>query len=401
MDKVMWNTAFQKLKGGSFAVHYWDGEEVVYGPGEPSFQCAFKTKPSVLSVASDPILVLGEKYMDGEIDFTGDLDAMFKLVHQNPPEAGLGGKVLSAAGKGLKQLKRSSIQKDNIKAHYDLGNDFFALWLDETMSYSSAYFHHEDDNLREAQLQKIDLVLRKMRLRPGQKLLDIGCGWGWLILRAAEKYGVEALGITLSQEQFSRTEDRIAGAGLKGRVEVRLVNYLDLDEARESFDAVVSIGMFEHVGQAFFGEYLAKVTALLKPGGLSMLHTLTSQTETETNSWVKKYIFPGGYIPSLREVVGLLPDYDLRVLQVESLRPHYVRTLERWYENFSSPEVRAKVLAMFDERFIRMWSLYLLGAASSLRNGSLDVHQLVLSRGVNNNLPLTLADIYCPADEGN
>lgn len=398
MEKAVWNSAFQKLKGGSFAVTFWDGEEKTFGPAAPAFELNFNAKPSLTALAADPILALGEEVMAGGLEICGDLDAVFSMVHHNPPESGLGGKVLSAAGKGLLYLKDvAAAQKKNIGAHYDLGNDFFSLWLDETMSYSCAYFERDDDTLKQAQLQKIDLVLRKMRLQPGQRLLDIGCGWGWLILRAAGQYGVKALGITLSEEQYEETKRRIAEAGLINEVEVRLVNYLDLSEPAGSFDAVVSIGMFEHVGRACYGEYLAKVAALLKPGGLTMLHTLTALKEAETNAWVQKYIFPGGYIPSLREVVDLLPDHDFRVLQAESLRPHYVRTLECWHENFARPAVRKKVLKMFDERFIRMWTLYLLGAASSLRSGALDVHQLVLSKGPNNGLPLTLADIYRPS----
>lgn len=396
MEKAVWNSTFEKFKGGGFAVTYWDGEEKLFGPEPPAFQIQFNSKPSIIALAADPFLTLGEEFMNGTIDFKGDMDAMFETVHRNPPELGLGGKVLSAAGKGLSRLKGSAAQKKNIEAHYDLGNDFFSLWLDETMSYSCAYFEHEDDSLKKAQLQKIDLVLKKMRLKPGQRILDIGCGWGWLILRAAEKYGVKALGITLSDEQYDETRRRIAASGRQDEIEVRLLNYLDLDEPDESFDAVVSIGMFEHVERPYHGDYLSKVASLLKPGGLTMLHTLTSLKETETNSWVKKYIFPGGCIPSLREVIDLLPDHDFRMFQAESLRPHYVRTLERWYENFSKPEVREKVLTMFDERFIRMWTLYLLGAASSLRTGQLDVHQLVLSKGPNNYLPLTLTDVYCP-----
>ena len=173
-----------------------------------------------------------------------------------------------------------------------------------------------------------------------------------------------------------------------------MINYLDRAEEPGRVDAVGSIGMFEHGGQDYFRDYLGKVNSLLKPGGLSMLHTLTSPTETETNSWIKKHIFPGGYIPSLREVIALLPEFNFQVLQVESLRRHYVKTLEHWYENFIAPEVREKVTAMFDEACIRMWSLYLLGAAASLRVGSLDVHQIVFTKGANNDLPMTLKDVY-------
>lgn len=394
MEKEILNLAFQKLKGGCFSVRYWDDEEVVYGQGHPDFQCYFNEKPSLKAMAADPILAIGEMHMEGIVDFNGDLEAMFQLVHRNPPDAGLGGRVVSAAGKGLALLKSTARQKENIKAHYDLGNDFFSLWLDDTMSYSCAYFKNENDSLKKAQQHKTELVLKKMRLQSGQKILDIGCGWGELSLRAAEQYGVKALGITLSEEQYAKMRQRISEAGLEGDVEARLINYLDLSEPEGSFDRVISVGMFEHVGQACFRDYFKKVAALLKPGGLTMLHTLTSLTEKATNTWVKKYIFPGGYIPSLREVVALLPEFGFHVLHIESLRRHYAKTLEMWRNNFSKPEVREKVLKMFDEKFIRMWSLYLLGAGSSLKGGSLDVHQLVLSKGPNNELPMTLEDIY-------
>lgn len=396
MSKQLLDSVFKGLKGGTFAVRYWDGREKVYNPGPgPSFTVIFNTEPTLLELAADPVLGLAESYMNGEIDFSGDLDVMFHLVHLNrqPGNTTVTGKLASAAMKKISGLRSKNAQKENIAAHYDLGNGFFSLWLDETLSYSSAYFEHPDDSLKQAQLNKIDLVLRKMRLQPGQRLLDIGCGWGWLIIRAARQYGVKALGITLSEEQYTETKKRIDREGLSEAVEVRLLNYLDLAED-QSFDAVVSIGMFEHVGQAHYQDYLGKVRDFLKPGGLSMLHTLTSLTETETNSWIKKYIFPGGYIPSLREVVSLLPEYEFQVQQIESLRRHYARTLEIWHGNFSTDEVREKVGRMFDDKFIRMWSLYLQGAASSLRQGWLDVHQIVFTKGVNNTLPLTLADIY-------
>lgn len=319
MEKEILNSVFQKLKGGCFAVQYWDDKEVVFGQGQPDFQCSFSGKPSLTAMAADPILAIGEMYMAGVVDFKGNLEAMFQLVHRNPPEAGLGGRVLSAAGKGLGLLKNSARQKENIKAHYDLGNDFFSLWLDETMSYSCAYFKSENDSLKQAQLQKIDLILKKMRLQPGQKILDIGCGWGWLILRAAEQYGVKALGITLSEEQYAQTRQRIAQAGREGEVEVRLLNYLNLSEAEESFDRVISVGMFEHVGQACFRDYFQKVAALLKPGGLTMLHSLTCLTEKETNAWVKKCFKQAVYEYSGRQMIEEL--FKESTLFLTSLAP--------------------------------------------------------------------------------
>lgn len=394
MEKTLWNALFSRFKGGSFKVRYWDGEEASFGDGAPEFCCRFNGQPHLADLAADPYVTLGEAYMDGLMDLDGDLDAVFRLVHLNPAQAGLGAHLASAVGHGLHGLGSLARQKENIKAHYDLGNDFFSLWLDETMIYSCAYFKEEGDSLERAQLNKIDLTLKKLRLKPGQRLLDIGCGWGWLILRAAKEYGARALGITLSEGQYAEAQKRIAEAGLAGQVECRLVNYLELGEKDGSFDRVVSVGMFEHVGRDHFRDYFKKVTGLLKPGGLTLLHTLTNLSEKETNAWVKKYIFPGGYIPSLREVMDLLPDYDLRTLHVESLRRHYAKTLDIWHRNFSRPGTRAKVVAMFDERFARMWELYLAGAAASLRTGSLDVHQLLLSKGANNALPMTLAGIY-------
>ncbi len=393
MDKGTWDLLFQKFKGGCFAVDYWDGSRRLYGSGQPAFVCRFNRQPSLAVSAADPVLSLGELYMEGDLDFEGDLVEMFRLVHLNYRPGGWAGRARAALRRGLSRLSPGS-QKKNIKAHYDLGNDFFRLWLDESLTYSCAYFQKPTDSLAEAQRRKVDLILKKLRLKAGQRLLDIGCGWGFLLMRACELYGVRGLGVTLSEEQYAEGRRRLAEAGLSDRLELRLANYLDLAEAPESFDAIVSVGMFEHVGQAFHRKYLAKVQSLLKPGGLTLLHSLTSQTERETNSWIQKYIFPGGYIPSLRQLIEPLPDYDFYTLHLESLRLHYVRTLELWYENFSAPSVRDKVLAMFGERFVRMWSLYLVGAASSLRCGQLDVHQLLLSKGPNNELPLTWQDLY-------
>lgn len=396
MSKSLFEAVFKRVENGGLSVRYWDGKEVHYGDAEASFRIVFNKKPSFSALIDDPVLALGECYMNGEITFEGNLDEMIRLMSANslfnPAKQSFAEKVLSGAWAGFKSVKDKVWQKENIRAHYDLGNDFFALWLDKTMSYSCAYFKTPEDSLHQAQLQKIDLILRKMRLEPGMRLLDIGCGWGWLIQRAAQQYGIRVLGVTLSEEQYAGATERIKQAGLAGQVEVRLVNYLDLDPTVEQFDRVVSIGMFEHVGRNYLGHYIEKVRDLLIPGGLSMLHTLTNLQEYETNSWIKKYIFPGGYIPSLREVMALLPDYDLHTLYIESLRRHYAQTLECWHQNFIAQvdQVRLK----FDEPFIRMWSLYLRGSAASLRTGNLDIHQIVFSKGESNNLPMTLNDIY-------
>ena len=392
MKKSALQSFFRNIRHAHCKVVYWDGEVVKYGAGEPRTTIIFKKAPALN--LEDPVLAFGEAYMDGAIDYEGDLEEIIRVAGLNKehfPTAGLGGKVL-AAMQALNKTVTKEKQQENIQHHYDLGNDFFSLWLDETMSYSCAYFKTPGLSLFQAQMAKIDHALKKLNLRSGERLLDIGSGWGWLIIRAVELYGVKALGITLSEEQYQAAREKIHSMGLADRVDVRLVNYLDLDENELQFDKIVSIGMFEHVGKANLRKYMEKVDRLLAPGGLSLLHAITGMLEKGVNSWMEKYIFPGGYIPSLRETVWLLPEYDFHLLHAESLRLHYALTLDQWYKNFR--EHVDVIEQKFGRRFVRMWGLYLRGCAASFRASGLDVHQLLFSKGLNNQLPLTFGHIY-------
>ncbi|MFZ5646978.1 MAG: class I SAM-dependent methyltransferase [Bacillota bacterium] len=394
MKKTILKAFFKMINGVDFKVLFWDGEAVDYGTGRPLLTIIFNRELPVNFSLADPALSFGEAYMDGIIDFEGDLEEIFRIIKQNrdtiiPNDFK---KTFFSTFQNISSATSRQRQKQNIQHHYDLGNDFFALWLDETMSYSCAYFRDTGDSLTKAQIQKIDLILKKLQVKPGERLLDIGCGWGWLIIRAAQLYGVSALGITLSHEQCTAANRRIKELGLSGKVEVRLQNYLDLPE-QEQFDKVASVGMFEHVGRENLAKYMEKIQKMLIPGGLSMLHTITGTEEKPVNSWADKYIFPGGYIPSLRETIWLLPQFDFHLLHAESLRMHYAMTLDRWYENFSRniDAVRNK----FGEKFVRMWTLYLRGCAANFRVTGLNVYQLLFSKGLNNDLPLTLENVYC------
>lgn len=411
----------------SVAARYWDGSRAVYGDGPPQFTFVFADKHVVRrALQGDPIMAFGEAYLDGTFDVEGDVGDAISFLYRarngarergvfssagEGAGAGAGGlgasPLLSALAKtagrvaglfkgvgrpGEAAFGETGSRGEDVRHHYDVGNDFYALWLDETMSYSCAYFERPDETLEDAQRRKIDYTLRKLRLAPGERLLDIGSGWGWLIITAAQRYGVRAVGFTLSEEQYRHSRERIARLGLQDRVEVVLDDYRSLSDGRHTFDKVVSVGMFEHVGRDNHGAYMDVVSRVLKPGGLSLLHTITQPDEAPLNPWLARYIFPGGSVPSLREIVWHLPDYDFHLLDVESLRLHYALTLEAWADRFDAHGDR--IGAMFDERFVRMWRLYLRSCAASFRWSGLNVHQLLFSKGLDQQTPLTRAYLY-------
>lgn len=383
LKKMALKLLLHKWKQGGFEVVFWDGDRETYGNEPPSFTITFKQEPPFRLSSDDAVLLFGEAYMDGLIEIEGSMDDVLRVITLNTqPRANL-----ITTDEKAKAKSDSAAQQRNIHHHYDLGNDFFKLWLDETMSYSCAYFKTPDDSLTQAQLQKIDHILKKINLKAGDRLLDIGSGWGWLIIKAAQQYHVQATGITLSTEQYHGTRQRIKDLGLEQQVDVHLINYQELESSQPCFDKIVSVGMFEHVGRENLANYMRKVYELLAPGGVSLLHTITGLLEETSNAWIGKYIFPGGYVPSLRETVWLLPQFDFHLLHAESLRLHYALTLDRWHKNFAGQ--LAAVRSKYDERFIRMWSLYLRGCAAAFRVSGLDVYQLLFTKGLNNNLPLT------------
>ncbi len=360
------------------------GEEHIIGSGEPMFSVKVNKVPTLKDLLLSTSLALGEAYMNKDIEIEGDLYSALCMFLEQIDK-------FSVDRKSLKKLVFTSLSKKNqqkeVSSHYDIGNDFYKLWLDETMSYSCGYFKTEKDTLKDAQYNKVDRILEKLMLEEGMSVCDIGCGWGFLLIEAAKKYKIKGLGITLSKEQKKKFEERIKEEHLEDYLRVELMDYRDLPKQEIQFDRVVSVGMVEHVGRDNYNLFMSSVKQILKPGGLFLLHFISALYESPGDPWVKKYIFPGGVIPSIREIESIACDLHFYTLDVESLRRHYSKTLLCWNENFQAN--KKAVLEMFDEKFVRMWELYLCACAAIFTNGITDLHQMLFTNGVNNNLPMT------------
>lgn len=366
-----------------FAIKSNEKDDIqVLGKNSPEFTVTINKELDKKTLLTSTSLALGEAYMNKDIELDRDLYEVLNLFMGNMDKFVTDKSILKKLLFTSKNLKN---QKKEVQSHYDIGNDFYKLWLDETMSYSCGYFKTENDTLYDAQVNKVDHTLEKLHLKKGMSLLDIGCGWGFLLKRAAKKYGVKGFGITLSEEQYKKFKDDIEAEGLSDLLEVKLMDYRELKKSHLEFDRVVSIGMLEHVGRGNYELFMENVCSVLKPKGLFLLHYISALKENDGDAWTKKYIFPGGVIPSLREIINILPDYNFYTLDIESLRRHYNKTLLCWRENFK--KCYDTVAKQKGEVFARMWELYLAACASTFNNGVIDLHQLLLSKGVNNDIP--------------
>jgi cyclopropane-fatty-acyl-phospholipid synthase len=390
MEKRLITTLLKQLKHGTLTVTYWDGETQTYGHGAPAAHVILHDPKVFRKMLKSPSVALGEAYMNGDIGVEEPIENLLKLSELNSFK-------LSVTFP-TKRLPRLNINKKQSQAkqiahHYDVGNDFYRLWLDkETMMYTCAYFHTRQDSLVQAQRQKVDHVLRKLQIQPGQSVLDIGCGWGYVLMRAAEKYGATGLGVTLSREQQSYATAEAKRRGLDKQVKFELLNYQDLLQRKQTYDRVVSIGILEHVGTGNHQTYFDVVNHTLKDGGVSVLHSITHQTESPTDPWIDKYIFPGGYIPSVREITSLMADNNFYMFDYENLGQHYALTLEHWWKNFEKH--KDTVIKMYDERFYRMWRLYLIGSMNTFKTGNSHLSQWVFKKGQDPAWPLTREYLY-------
>jgi cyclopropane-fatty-acyl-phospholipid synthase len=391
-------TAFKKITemmhhscpDESFAIEFWDGDRISFGK-TPCVTLRLKSKECVKKIIGNGYMGFGESYMERALEIVGDVQRLFRMGFSiNFDESRLSF-IEKLRFFIISLLNRDTLRRapKNISHHYDLGNEFYSLFLDNTMTYSCAYFNKADDSLEQAQLNKYEHISRKLLLKPGDSLLDIGCGWGGMLIYAAQKYGINGVGITLSKNQYEYADRKINELGLDNQIRVIYKDYRHLNG---SFDKVVSIGMFEHVGKKFIPIFIKKVSVLLKKEGLGLLHTIGKDTPSSGDPWTFKYIFPGGYLPCLAEIAQEMGKTGFSILDVENLRWHYAKTLEYWVENY---ELNVKkVREMFDEAFVRQWRLFLNGSIAGFRYGNSRVFQLLFTNGTNNDLPITRAHVY-------
>jgi cyclopropane-fatty-acyl-phospholipid synthase len=365
------------IRRGSFTVTTAAGSTYTFGDGRgPPVAVRFTTAGAQRAVLMDPELKLGEAYIDGTlvVEQGSIADVLAILLRQEPvatPNWALP-RLVRYLLRRLQQLNLRSRARHNVAHHYDLDGRLYSLFLDGDQQYSCAYFDSPDQSLDDAQLAKKRHLAAKLRLKPGASVLDIGCGWGGLALYLAEIAGARVTGITLSQEQFQRAQNRALERGRTRDTTFRLIDYRDVDGR---FDRIVSVGMFEHVGVGFYDTYFGKCANLLADDGVMLLHTIgRSGPPSITNPWIAKYIFPGGYIPALSEVLPAIERAHLIVADVEVLQLHYAETLKAWRERFLAH--RDEVVRLYDQRFVRMWEFYLACSEMAFREGDMVVFQI-------------------------
>ena len=376
------------IREGALTVRFPDGRTIELGDGDgPPVAVAITSGRWMARIAANPGLAVGEAYMDGGLvlergsiyDFTDIIgrNAKHRPLHLARPLARWW------RDRRLQANARAAARR-NVAHHYDLSADFYRLFLDPDMQYSCAYFPHTGASLEEAQLAKKRHLAAKLLLAHDQRVLDIGCGWGGLGLTLAQEFGARVDGITLSTEQLAVARSRAEQAGLRGRAEFSLTDYRDVEGP---YDRVVSVGMFEHVGRPNFQAYFEQIARLLTEDGVAVVHSIgRSEGPSFTQPWIAKYIFPGGYIPALSEVMAAVERAGLIVTDIEILRLHYADTLRAWRDRFT--ERRAEIARMYDERFCRMWEFYLCVSEIAFRHRGHMVFQLQLARKVGA-VPLT------------
>ncbi len=364
----------------------WDGTEIGAERSQAVGRVIFRDPGVMAGLVWDPSLALGDRYSENRIQIEGDLPAVLTAIFDVMPHSRRRSWRDWFVGQRGHSFGES---RDSVYHHYDLGNEFYRLWLDEQLAYTCAYYEQPEMTLEQAQIAKFDHVCRKLRLQPGEVVAEAGCGWGGLALHMARYYGVNVRAYNLSKEQLAYARDRARAEGLSDRVEFIEDDYRNISG---KFEAFVSVGMLEHVGVDQFMTLGKTIDRVLVPQGRGLIHSIGRNAARRLDSWTEQRIFPGAEPPSLRQMMDIFEPCAFSVLDVENLRLHYAQTLRHWLERYDAAEATVRV--MFDEKFVRMWRFYLACSIAAFRSGHLQLFQVVFSRARNNALPWTRGDIY-------
>ncbi|HEY2934598.1 MAG TPA: cyclopropane-fatty-acyl-phospholipid synthase family protein [Acidobacteriota bacterium] len=394
---------------GNPPIHFtlWNGEQIARPGNRTVAGIVFRDRAIMLKFLWHPELYFGEGYETGRIEVQGDLVQLIETVYQNLPRFPRASRQEStlrwwnrflrygAAGGSMFGRRKNTTERSrrNIHRHYDIGNSFYKLWLDSNLVYTCAYFPSPEDDLEKAQVEKMDLVCRKVRLQPGESVVDAGCGWGALALHMARHYGATVKAFNISREQILYARQRAREEGLQGRVEFIEDDYRNISGR---FDVFVSIGMLEHVGLGNYAQLASVIDRSLTDQGRGLLHFIGRNRQMALNPWILRRIFPGAYPPSIRQAMKIFESQDLSVLDLENLRLHYAKTLQHWLDRFeNSADI---VQQMFGRSFVRAWRLYLASSVASFLSGYLQLFQVTFTRAANNQIPWTRAYLYASND---
>jgi cyclopropane-fatty-acyl-phospholipid synthase len=391
VERGLLQQMLRKLADPPFRIVLWDGTEIVSGDRAPIATLFVHTRSAFYRMLWDPNLNFGDDYASGEIDVEGDFVGFLATLYAaaiDMPFSAAGLKIFPVDRRPRRNTLKAS--REHIHHHYDIGNAFYRLWLDAEMQYTCAYFHDADATLEAAQTAKLDHVCRKLRLTPNDTVVEAGCGWGGLALHMARHFGVARVrAYNISEEQVRFARERAQREGLADRVEYVLDDYRNIDG---HFDVFVSVGMLEHVGVDNYRDLGEVIHRSLAREGRGLIHSIGRNRPGYMHPWIERRIFPGAQPPALSEMTQIFETRRLSVLDVENLRPHYARTLHHWLERFEAS--REEVQKMYDERFVRMWRLYLAGSEAAFIGGELQLFQVLFARPTVSDWPLTRAWMY-------
>ncbi len=390
LDKWLARQLLKAASNPPISIILWDGQEITLAATALVGKLILHDRGSLYKLLLHPDLQLGELLTSGRVRIEGDLVEMLEALSRTLPSYEERGVLVNLLNR-FYLLKRNTQDRarDNICHHYDIGNDFYRLWLDEQLVYTCAYFPDPTMSLEAAQVAKLDHVCRKLRLQPGETVVEAGCGWGALALHMARHYGVTVKAYNISKEQLAYARERAQREGLHDRVEYIEGDYRTITD---EFDAFASVGMLEHVGLNHFHELGEVMNRVLKPNGRGLIHSIGRNQPAPMNAWIEKRVFPGAYPPSLGEMMQLFEPWHFSVLDVENLRLHYAETLRHWLHRYDASAER--VLALFDPAFFRAWRFYLAGSIAAFTTGHLQLFQVVFTRHDNNALPWSREYIY-------